>query len=482
MIGSKLSTRNSKFALAIAVGLASTSCGGGGGGGGSTGGGNVATAPIFTSGSSVSVQENEAGTFYTATASDPQGDTVIISIQGGADASKFVLEGSGNLRFSTPPNYDLPIDANQDNTYQVILRATAGTDTTDLPLSIQVQNDKEGISATRVATGFVDPVAMSTLFDGQRLIIAENGGRIAEIDGNTGSVTERDDIEAGLLPGEIISMAYAGRNKIFIDGIYFLTHSPTGGLSLQIYNPANGRFNFRTIGAVSTEEVTGALFRGDDGHLFAAIGDPGGTRAQDGASAYGKVWSSFDYDPYAGASFPGNPTVFVSIIADGIGEPTGGTAISGRNLIADRGATVEDEITAFESDWDPIDFGWPFYEGYAEVASSPPPLLNGPTLTYRRGDARREGLGIVGGRLYSGAIASIADHYVFGDVNGTIWSIPWSVFNDGFRHDASDLEIRTLDFAPDVGKIDSPIAFEMTPENVLYILDSDGEVFRVDQS
>lgn len=472
------------FAATSALALLA-SCGGGGGSNSGGSGGTtppVSTAPRFTSSTTASVIENTADSFYTATATDPQNDAIAFSIIGGADAGDFVLAADGTLSFDVPANFDQPRDDNGDNMYEVVLRATAGGETTDLSLRVSVTNDKEGISVTRIASGFTNPVGLSMIFDGQRLLVAEKSGRVAEVDGDTGAITERDDVEANLRAGDIVSVAYAGRGLIFIEGAYFLIHSQTDGLYLQVVSLSNGNFDIERLGEPSNERVSGKLFRGEGNHLIAAIGDPGGAWAQNDNSAYGKLWSTANYDPYAGASLPPNPFVFVSKIGDGIGDPGGGFARANRTYLADRGATIEDEMTIFSADWRPLDFGWPFYEGYTQVSVAPPSHVNGPTLTYQRGPGPRAGDGIVGGVIYGGEIESIADHYVFGDASGVIWSVPRTVLEDGFRHNSSDFEVRSDDFAPDQGTIDSPVAFELGLDDRLYILDSDGEIFRVDRA
>ena len=115
------------FAASLLAGSL-TSCGGGGGSGTPPAANN---APVFTSGASAAVVENTAQVFYSATASDADGDSLSYSISGGPDAARFTISTSGALQFTTAPNFDLPRDANGDNVYQITLgvsdgRASAG--------------------------------------------------------------------------------------------------------------------------------------------------------------------------------------------------------------------------------------------------------------------------------------------------------------------------------------------------------------------
>src|SRR5688500_4035593 len=110
-----------RLSTAVVV-LLVAGCGGGSGGGGGGGGGN--SAPAFTSAATASVVENAAGTVLTATASDPDGDTVSFSIGGGADAALFQITPAGALSFRTPPDFEAPADADLDNVYEVRLAAS----------------------------------------------------------------------------------------------------------------------------------------------------------------------------------------------------------------------------------------------------------------------------------------------------------------------------------------------------------------------
>ena len=85
-------------------------------------------APVFTSGATFSVEENETavGT-VTATDADEE-DTVSYAITGGEDQALFRIDASrGALTFVTSPDYENPADADTDNVYQVTVTATGGT-------------------------------------------------------------------------------------------------------------------------------------------------------------------------------------------------------------------------------------------------------------------------------------------------------------------------------------------------------------------
>ena len=100
---------------------------------------NVNEAPTFTSLTTVSVDENEAGVIYTAEASDVDAsDTQTYSIAGGAHQALFTMAGA-DLSFVNAPDYE-----SGTSTYEVIIRVTDSAGLyADLSLSITVNNVNE---------------------------------------------------------------------------------------------------------------------------------------------------------------------------------------------------------------------------------------------------------------------------------------------------------------------------------------------------
>ena len=67
---------------------------------------------------------SEADVTYEAT--DGDGDQVTLSLMG-ADQALFMLSSAGVLSFETAPDFENPTDANEDNVYEVTVRASDGT-------------------------------------------------------------------------------------------------------------------------------------------------------------------------------------------------------------------------------------------------------------------------------------------------------------------------------------------------------------------
>ena len=86
-------------------------------------------APAFTSAATFDAAENQTAV-GTVVASDGDADDTVTgyAIQGGADRSTFsIVETTGVLTFASAPNFEAPADADTDNAYVVVVRATSGT-------------------------------------------------------------------------------------------------------------------------------------------------------------------------------------------------------------------------------------------------------------------------------------------------------------------------------------------------------------------
>ena len=112
--------------------------------------GNVNEGPVITSNgggasAAISVAENSTGATIVS-AADPEGG-VTYAIAGGADAARFSINAAtGELRFINAPNFEAPGDANADNIYDVVVRASDGSLIDSQNLSIAVTNVRDGVT------------------------------------------------------------------------------------------------------------------------------------------------------------------------------------------------------------------------------------------------------------------------------------------------------------------------------------------------
>lgn len=141
-------------------------------------------APIWSSGTTGSAPENQTGTGYTAAATDPESAAVTYSIAGGADQARFSINStSGVLSFVTAPDFELPSDNGGNNVYDVTLRASDGSLSSDRAVAITVTDvvEQTNQAPTAVAdNSSVAPANSATIF-----VLAND----ADPDGDTLTIT-----------------------------------------------------------------------------------------------------------------------------------------------------------------------------------------------------------------------------------------------------------------------------------------------------
>ena len=132
---------------------------------------NAADAPVVSGPKSVDYVENGTGPVATFTATDPDGDTVTWPALGGTDAGDFAIDG-GVLTFVNSPDFENPDDDGTNNTYEVTVNATDGTNTEDYDVIVNVTNQNEPGKVTwtvdpdgtgSLTTGILDSTANTPL-------------------------------------------------------------------------------------------------------------------------------------------------------------------------------------------------------------------------------------------------------------------------------------------------------------------------------
>ena len=98
--------------------------------------------PSFSMASdTITVAENTSTSFYTAAASDPDATASLSYSLTGVDASLFTLDASsGELAFRSAPDFDLPLDSDQGNDYEITIGVSDGANSASLQLTVQVSN------------------------------------------------------------------------------------------------------------------------------------------------------------------------------------------------------------------------------------------------------------------------------------------------------------------------------------------------------
>ena len=99
------------------------------------------TAPVISGSSSISAQENTTTTSTTLETFTATGGGTLSWSLTGTDATNFSINNSGELTFSSSPDFENPADANTDNSYDVTINVSnqAGSDT--LAVAVSVTDD-----------------------------------------------------------------------------------------------------------------------------------------------------------------------------------------------------------------------------------------------------------------------------------------------------------------------------------------------------
>ncbi|WP_179957663.1 cadherin domain-containing protein [Exilibacterium tricleocarpae] len=155
---------------------------------------NVNEGPVFTSGTTATVNENQTAT-YTAVATDPDGDVLTCSL-GGADAALFTLDANtGELTFKEAPDYE---NLGSHHPYNIIITAMDSDGlSASQDVTISVSNVNEAPVFTSGTTATVNEnqtaayTAVATDPDGDVLIYSPGGADAAlfNLDANTGELT-----------------------------------------------------------------------------------------------------------------------------------------------------------------------------------------------------------------------------------------------------------------------------------------------------
>ena len=117
-------------------------------------------APVFTSSSTFSVNENgKAVGTVVALDSDPRDSVVNYVVSGGVDRSLFHIASAGVLTFVFAPDFENPSDSGGNNVYNLVVRATSGT-------SGRVRTATQSITVTVTDVREVGPITPPVVFVG----------------------------------------------------------------------------------------------------------------------------------------------------------------------------------------------------------------------------------------------------------------------------------------------------------------------------
>jgi glucose/arabinose dehydrogenase len=472
-------------------------------------------APAFTSAATANAPENTSGAIYTATATDADGNALSFSLSGGADRARFAITAGGALSFAAPPDFEVPADADQNNVYLVQISVSDGITSTTLDLAVTVTNvGPDAFHVTRVGAGFASPLYLTRVPDGSgRVFVVERGGLIRILNPATGAIAATPFLNVSTqisTDGERGLLGFAPAPDFTASGTFyiFMTNA-SGQIEIRRYRTLAG--NRDQADPTSVDVILaidhplnnhngGWLDFGPDSLLYMGIGDGGGAgdtpnNAQNVNVLLGKILridvggtDAFPSDPLRDYAIPaGNPFAATGgrpeIWAYGLRNPFRNSfdPLTQNLWIGDVGQGAVEEVDLLRPSDAGANFGWHILEGTHAFTGSVIPGLVPPVAEYLHGSGPREGDTITGGLVYRGPVEALRGQYVFGDfIDGNLWSIPIAQVSLGTTIASSQFILRRTDFTPNAGAINNPVAFGTDQAGNLYIVDFDGEIFRID--
>lgn len=409
----------SRFRVLLATCCLLAGCGGGSGDTGSVPPTPVNQAPVFSSPGTATVAENTATDFYQVAAIDANNDQISYTISG-ADAARFTLSGSGQLRFTSPPNFEAPTDANQDNVYQVVITASDGRLTADLSLSISVTNVPDATTTAQVGGFYASEVRAITPVPGsKRIFVGQADGSIRIVDPATRDVGTLYLAVAGasLLLSVAPAPDYATSGRLYVTLL-----NAAGDLELRRYGRTNATSGdaasadlvFRLArplddrGSGSSATTGGWITFGPDGLLYLTTASLNNDRSAAPDNLAGKILridvgrddfpadSERDYgipaaNPFSGASSGRE------VFASGFRDPRRASFDGNVLFVGDQGGATNSDINLVR----PEDAG----RNYGIGGVAPALDLPGFRISMRSF--------VLGGNVYRGPAPELAGLYIF---------------------------------------------------------------------
>ena len=363
------------------------------------------------------------------------------------------------------------------------------------------QRTATSITAVRVASGLNQPLfAGAPPGDPNHLFIVEKEGAIKILDLNAGHVLATPFIDLGAEistagEGGLLGLAfdpdYAHNGFFYVDLI-----NVNGDTEVRRYHVSDNP-NVADAGSVTpiltidqpaglTNHKGGWIGFGPDGDLYIATGDGGGAGDPNGNgqnlnTLLGKMLrvdvhgDDFPADTARNYAIPAdNPFVVASgadeIWAFGLRNPfrDGFDRALGTLFIGDVGQNKWEEIDIGKSG---ANYGWNIFEGPARFSPGTPTggTETSPIFSYDHS----VGTTVIGGYVYRGEGEGLQGQYFFADFGtGHIYTLRKS----GSAWIATD---QTSHIHANLGSIDNPASFAEDGFGNLYVVDLDGEVFKL---
>jgi glucose/arabinose dehydrogenase len=345
------------------------------------------------------------------------------------------------------------------------------------------------INLEAVATGLNSPVYLTSPPGDARLFVVEQGGRIRIIDNGQVLGGSFLDISAGISSGGergLLSLAF--HPDYGTNGYFYVNYTDQSGDTRVERYTVSGNANVAdaqsaklvlTVAQPFGNHNGGLVTFGPDGMLYIGMGDGGdaGDPGNDGQNRNTLLGALLRIDVDGGDPYaipPDNPFVGQGgargeIWAYGLRNPWRYSfdAVGGTLYIADVGQNAWEEVNAVASTQAGVNYGWRLMEGahcFNPSTNCDQTGLELPVLEY----PHSQGCSVTGGYVYRGsAIAGLGGHYFYGDYcAGSIRS---------FRLENGEA---TAEKTWEVGSIGQIFSFGVDASNELYVLTSQGTVYR----
>jgi glucose/arabinose dehydrogenase len=340
------------------------------------------------------------------------------------------------------------------------------------------------IAATRVASGLSQPLFVTAPpGDAGRLFIVEKTGAIKILDLNTGTVLGTPFLTVSVDPsGERGLLGLAFDPDYATNGFFYIYRTVTTPATHNVVERYHVSANANIADAASRQTVInldnlsgatnhngGWIGFGPDRDLYIATGDNANSaNSQTLSNLLGKILridveGGLPYEIPSDNPFIGTPGARPEIFALGLRNPWRDSfdSASGKLFIGDVGEGTIEEVNLGQKG---ANYGWPNAEG----PSSNPAFTN-PIAFYNHG----VGQSITGGYVYNGENDGLNGQYFYADfTTHKLFTLRF----DGANWISTE---RTAQVTTNVGTINNPSSFGEDGRGNLYIVDIDGEVYRL---
>jgi glucose/arabinose dehydrogenase len=341
------------------------------------------------------------------------------------------------------------------------------------------QGQVSSITATRVAAGLTQPLfATAAPGDSQRLFVVQQTGSIKIVDLASGTVNPTPFLTVSVdSSGERGLLGLAFDPNYATNGFFYIYRTVPGATAhneVDRYHvtgnvvDAGSQTPILSLGNLSgaTNHNGGWIGFGPDGDLYIATGEnANSSNSQTLTNLLGKILRiAPDGSIPADNPFFNSATGVNRAIYDlGLRNPFRDSfdRATGDLYIADVGQNTIEEIN---SGIKGANYGWPSAEG-----PSGNPAFTNPIFSYDH----TVGQAIIGGYVYRGTSEGLQGQYFFAD------EVAGKVFTMRFNGSAWVSTERTSQITTTAGAINTPTSFGEDAQGNLYIVDYDGDVFRL---